>query len=339
MKMNSRSNLRCAAGFSLVELMLALALGLVVVTGIVQLFVGNSQTYTMLNGQARMQENARFALEFISDAARSTGFFGCAPQRNRLVNGLGGEFENIPNQEFDITQIIRANNNGVVFRSMQRPGWRLAETLQPDGNPRIVVPGGEPGFAVGDVVMVANCEQGAVFRVTGLNVAAGEAVIQHQPPIAAGCSSSNFTAGGNAQCVVDNVGVTPFVPYTLSLVSRAYGSESVLGALQNTEFFVAPGADGNQALWQRIGDGAANELISGVEALDILYGIDTADDGVISANRYLTFAELNPDDLRSVVALRVSVRVNSVEPVTPDGDMLRRTVSKTILLRNGRPEA
>ena len=63
-----------ARGFSLIELMLALALGLVVVTGIVQLFIGNSQTYTVLNGQSRLQENARFGFEFITQAARSAGY-------------------------------------------------------------------------------------------------------------------------------------------------------------------------------------------------------------------------------------------------------------------------
>ncbi|MEZ5595958.1 MAG: hypothetical protein R3E84_06125 [Pseudomonadales bacterium] len=37
-------------------MLLALALGLVVTAGIVQLFVGNNQTYTVLQGQSRLQE-------------------------------------------------------------------------------------------------------------------------------------------------------------------------------------------------------------------------------------------------------------------------------------------
>ena len=111
-----------SAGFSLVELMLALALGVVVVTGIVQLFVGNSRTYEVLNGQARMQENARFALEFISRAARSAGFFGCSLERDGYVNGLGGEWENIPDREWDITQPIQAGADWVQFRGMRGNG-------------------------------------------------------------------------------------------------------------------------------------------------------------------------------------------------------------------------
>ena len=63
------------AASRLIELMLALALGIVVTAGIVTLFVGNNQTYTLLNGQSRMQENARFALDFIKEQSRSSGFY------------------------------------------------------------------------------------------------------------------------------------------------------------------------------------------------------------------------------------------------------------------------
>ena len=63
---------RAVAGFSLIELLLALALGLVAVTGVVQLFVSNSRTYDVSTGQARLQENARFALDFVARAARSS---------------------------------------------------------------------------------------------------------------------------------------------------------------------------------------------------------------------------------------------------------------------------
>ena len=49
---------RTQGGFSIVELLIALGLGLLVVSGIVQLFVGNSRTYEIVNAQARLQENA-----------------------------------------------------------------------------------------------------------------------------------------------------------------------------------------------------------------------------------------------------------------------------------------
>lgn len=326
------------AGFSLVELMLALALGLVVVTGIVQLFVGNSQTYQVLNGQARMQENGRFALEFISRAARSAGFFGCSLDRSNYVNGLGGEWENIPDREFDVTQVIQAEPDSITFLSMRQPARRLTAVAQPDENPRVRAPGGDPGFAVGDEVVLANCEQGAVFRVTGLNnLGANEVEVLHQPGAAGGCLGSTYTAAANAQCVV---GLDGFVPYTLSKLNRSYGADAVIGGFENVSFFVAPGADGNDAMFQDV-NGTANEIVSGVEALELWYGLDTdPGDGERRAGQYVEYANLpDPTDLSDVVAVRVRVTVNSGDAVDGDGNLLRRSVGKTILLRNSSPQA
>ncbi len=351
---------RRSGGFSLIELILALALGLIVVTGIVQLFVGNSQTYNILNGQARMQESARFALDFISRATRRAGYFGCAHSEGNLVWALtGGSVANsalVP--EFDMTRpvagfddvagqaqvaslpttggnrmdpdpsfgidtaAIQPNTDVLVVRSLEVPGWRLTEEMFPAGNPRISDASGIDG---NDIVMLANCEQAAVFRVTG-TAAVGANVIelQHQ------------ALGGNAfQNTISN----------LSSIGRTYQEDSVVGRIQSSFFFIAEGAgqdrDGNAplALWEKVGRDAPRELVQGVENLQVLYGIDnTLNDGIANANEYVTAGDLDPNDA-NVVSLRVSVTVNSVDPVTDDGNVLRRTFSKTILLRNANPEA
>ena len=79
--MKKTTTMKRQNGFSVLELLVALGLGLLVVAGIVQLFVGNSRTYEIVNAQARLQENARFAFEFISRPARMAGYSGCAPER------------------------------------------------------------------------------------------------------------------------------------------------------------------------------------------------------------------------------------------------------------------
>lgn len=333
--MNTQFNNRRAGGFSLVELLLALALGLVVVAGIVQLFVSNSRTYETLNAQARLQENARFALEFISQAARSAGFFGCAMDRTNYVNGLGGTWQGTPGGMFDINRISQPGDGRVGFRSMRRPGWRLADVLQPDGNPEITLPAGDPGPEAGDVLVLSNCEQGAVFRLTGVNAAAGEAELLHRPAAAGGCAGSSYVSAGNAQCVV-GVDDFTYVPYTLSKLNRSYGAESVVGLFENIEFYVQDGA-----LWQDL-NGDADELVAGIEALDLRYGLDTdPNDGDRRADRYVTFADLGPfmpavpEDPSPIVSLRISVTATEQAA----GEEMRRTFSKTVLLRNSNPEA
>ncbi|MCX7064721.1 MAG: prepilin-type N-terminal cleavage/methylation domain-containing protein, partial [Proteobacteria bacterium] len=197
-----------AQGFSLIELMLALGLGVVVTAGIVSLFVGNNQTYTLLNGQSRLQESARFSVDFISRSARAAGYFGCDPEPGKIYKKLNGAWNQI--FEFDITTPIQAfhgvnNGNGVndwtpaltllprtgsvvgyipangvdisklrpqsdilVLRHVQIPGARIAAIVQSDTNPTVEVPAGGLDFVATNFVAINNCEQATVFRLANI---------------------------------------------------------------------------------------------------------------------------------------------------------------------------
>lgn len=64
-------------GFSLIELMIAMVLGLLLSTGIFTVFSGNKQSSDLNTTMADMQENARFALNQLSSDIRMSGFQGC----------------------------------------------------------------------------------------------------------------------------------------------------------------------------------------------------------------------------------------------------------------------
>lgn len=66
-----------ANGFSLVELLAALALGLFVLAGAAALFADSGRHNAVLHARARLNDNARFALQFLSRDLRLAGF-GCA---------------------------------------------------------------------------------------------------------------------------------------------------------------------------------------------------------------------------------------------------------------------
>ncbi|MEW6679109.1 MAG: PilW family protein [Pseudomonadota bacterium] len=60
-------------GLSLVELLVAIALGLVLLAGIGTIYVGSQQTYRMQEANARLQENGRYAIEIIGRSLRQAG--------------------------------------------------------------------------------------------------------------------------------------------------------------------------------------------------------------------------------------------------------------------------
>ncbi|WP_025108792.1 PilW family protein [Pseudomonas sp. H1h] len=64
-------------GFGLIEMLIALALGLIVVLGVVQTFLAAKNTYVSQNTAAAMQEDARFVLSKMIQELRMVGMFGC----------------------------------------------------------------------------------------------------------------------------------------------------------------------------------------------------------------------------------------------------------------------
>lgn len=64
-------------GLTLIELMVALVLGLVIVLGVTQTFISAKNTYLTQNASAAMQEDARYLLTRMSQELRMTAMFGC----------------------------------------------------------------------------------------------------------------------------------------------------------------------------------------------------------------------------------------------------------------------
>ena len=76
----SRAGFRAAPGvrgFSLIELMIALMLGLLVVGSASAIFISNRQTYRATEGLGRVQENGRMAFELLSRDLREAGSSPC----------------------------------------------------------------------------------------------------------------------------------------------------------------------------------------------------------------------------------------------------------------------
>jgi type IV pilus assembly protein PilW len=77
-------------GLSLIELMIAMVLGLFLIGGVISIFVSNQQSFRDNEGLARIQENARFAFEQLSREVRDAGSIPCGVHAVNSVVRLGG---------------------------------------------------------------------------------------------------------------------------------------------------------------------------------------------------------------------------------------------------------
>lgn len=76
-------------GLTLVELMVAMVLGLLILGGVVSIFLSNRQAFRTSEQLARIQENARTAFELMSRSIREAGAVPCGsnmPVANVLKN-------------------------------------------------------------------------------------------------------------------------------------------------------------------------------------------------------------------------------------------------------------
>jgi type IV pilus assembly protein PilW len=339
---------RRQGGLSLVELMVAIALGAFITVGIIQMFSANQETYQVNIGQARMQENARFAMEFLTTPLRMAGFSGCYSDEGGIHEAIALVAGNPP-FEADFASGAIAGNEAtapavwspggptpaplpadvpaativggtdvLVVRLADPVGTRLAQPMAANTDPVVVrEPDDAAAYGTGTIMVISDCRKGAVFQSTGSAVAGGQITIQH----VAGAAGVNPGNGVQA----------------LSADGSTYDVDATVHALQTSIFYIAPGAGTNNrgdnplSLWRKFGTQAPAELVEGVEDLQVLYGVDTDNDNV--PNRYVTFQ--NVADLADVVTMRVSITANSVDVVNDVGDgLIRRTFTNTIALRH-----
>jgi len=83
--MNNKNSNR---GFTLIELMVTITLGLVILAGVVQVFVSSKQGYQVQRSAGRYQESTRFAMEYLNTYIRQADFWGGA--KPSAVSFAGG---------------------------------------------------------------------------------------------------------------------------------------------------------------------------------------------------------------------------------------------------------
>ncbi len=76
-----------AKGFTLIELMISLLLGLLLTGGIISVFIEGKRNFVQDDEVSRVQENGRYALRLLSREIGMAGFFGGVPDSSDISGG------------------------------------------------------------------------------------------------------------------------------------------------------------------------------------------------------------------------------------------------------------
>jgi len=328
-------------GFSLVELMVAIVLGLILIAGVLQVFLGNRQAQTSEQSIARVQESGRLALGFLEDDLRATGFYGAGNPSNSVEAPTGtyctparpskdvlnvsnlNQFNNFrqdsvrsfsksatgtwaPALDADIpAAVAAAARNGsdllVVFYGEMTDAVLAAGI---GGTNDIVVKRNNACFGNGDLVALAGLQGGVILRVSNTpSCIVANATLEHKTT-------------GSFNCT-DNLG-----PYKYDTDARILKMHYAIYYVADTN---RDNSDGNPvySLYRYSAAGTSsttNELVEGVEFLEVTFGERLTDaDGKATGNiRYDTFGSIV--NRQNIVSAYVGILAQGIDRARTDDD-------------------
>lgn len=287
-------------GLSLIELMIAMVIGTVLVLGIIQVFSSSRAAYQLSEGVARVQENGRFAMDYLQRDIRMAGHFGC-------VNDQAMMRENPATLR---TTFAAAAHPALDFRvSIQ--GYE-AEDSEP-GDDDVSLTAGNVDFTpalpaqyaaqmtdavAGSDVIVLRYLAPEGIPVTSIGGTAAQPVFQFESArwsvLQSGVSNPGIFGVGDcmgatvfqAQAVTPSagsitLGSTPNNTVVLSQVFTA--GQAMVYRAESAVYYVASNGSGGRSLYRlrflyapNVANPVVNkeELVEGIENMQLLYGQD-----------------------------------------------------------------
>jgi len=327
-------------GLSLIELLIAMALGLLLTLGVTQIYLSGDDSYRQTQGLSYAQESTRFVSSILKPDIRSAGSFGCLAEMGRPLDQV---VEN------------RLNAGPVVPAAQAVQGWEFDNTGPGDNTD--LLPGslfgvagdwssGTAGTALpaaltGSVLVYSDViilnALSFVSEPTNAVTGAGQLTLANPSDVPANrvmlataedCSEGELfqktDGAGAATITMAGAGGNPGNTSN-TFNNTNYGPQTRVYEFVSTAFYVGQGTNGEPALFRRLMTPLQppQELVSGVETLQILYGVDTG--GTSAADTYVAADQVN--DWQDVVSVRFSVMTRSQdevldEPNTRNFDML-----------------
>lgn len=176
-----RCRVRLASGFTLIELMVAMLLGLIVIGGVTSVFLAGQQTYRANEALGDVADGSRIAFEMLTRDLRYVGFTGCDNTNGRLANVVNSNttlwYANwaFPLQGFDdaSTDSALSGITGTGAPVKGTSSVRILSTVNTDvsvgsasGSPTSFnINAASTQLAAGDIIMVCDFDHATLLQV------------------------------------------------------------------------------------------------------------------------------------------------------------------------------
>ena len=312
-------------GLTLVELMVAVTISIILLSGVLQMFLSSKQSYRTVESLSRMQENARYTMGVLSKEIRMAGFAPCKLTSNiaNVLNNSGDDKYNF----FDGAVMGYEGDTSTFGSDFPATGTSAGDRVAGSDAIRILR-GGTESYSVevhntssaefklkgddhtldpGDIVLVCDAMNSSIIQITNSNQS--NVTIVHQTGSG---SPGNCTKGLGFPVVCTANGTA----YTYDQGSQLVKFESYVYYLGISQ------SETTNSLYRRklLADGSgldtAEELVEGIESMQLVYG--EAVDPVSAAQRYVTADAIT--DWNNVVSTRLGLLMHTPDRVSSEND-------------------
>lgn len=349
---------RNVAGVTLVELMVALVLGLLVAGAAMSVFIANQRTYVAAENLGRLQETSRVAFELMARDIREAAVNDCGADLSQAANVL-----NAPGASWytDVADGIRGYGSGTAFADAafgtgegdRVAGTEALELVAVDAtratiqahvptSARFGLNSVDHDLAVGDIAVACDPQHAAIFQVTGASPGVNANIVHQTGTGTPGnCSAglglpTTCTPTGTAYRFGCAFGGT-VAGIDCSLEENRWSA--FIARLQGLRWYV--GCNGTAACSEpagrslyrsRLANDAGtlevrnDEIADGVTGLSLRYLVEGGN-GYVAADAVPEWSD--------VVAVSIEMQLTSLERV--DGQHVVRTLDHVVALRSRAP--
>lgn len=300
-------------GFTLLELLVALFLGLLLVGFLIQSYVSTKQTYRITRGVGENQETTRFASHFINTDIRTSGDIGCVDSIRdmRNVNNyllmsapvLGWEYRgaalSTSGDKITLPNILPTNTTAFGSATDWQRSTPPATPTTPPPFPTIGLPTMIQGdVVVGSDVLVVNSVTPTSLVINATNSTTGVITLNsphgftnNQPVLIGDCFMSDIAINTS-----NDTGTTPTVTTISAGTSQntntswsiAWAAGAKVSTIRSFAYYIGR-SNGQPTLMRRElsnPNSVEQPLVEGVETLQFSYGVDADNDPTRTPNFY-----------------------------------------------------
>lgn len=318
-------------GLSLLEVMIALVLGLLVVAAAIGIFASNKATFRSTDSLGVVQETARTSFELMARDMREAAGNPCVnnlPIAN-VVNTNAtswwtnftdwgattrgyGATETFPSQSFGTGQGQRLTGTEAL-QLISGDSNVATITAHNTGGGVFTVNRNDHGIAAGDLVLVCNSRQAAVFQASGVS----------------GANITYAASGSPGNCSI-NLGLVGVGEACSTRQPFAFAApNSVLVRLNASRWYIANNVAGRPSLFHtRLTGGTVSneEVAEGVSALNVTYLLR-------GGTTYVAPATVG-GNWANVIAARIAMTLDGQPNTGTGGTPLQRQIIHVVSLRN-----